>query len=309
MKKIFLSLAAVITILMIMSSCSDDPELSTNIANSKNVSSITEISLNINSGIDISEDSSTFTNHSATDVSTRSVATTPANFSAELPSQFTAYFVAAEATSEYAEGAIVRKVTVTTGNNNISVPAIKYHIYVTNYDPADAPIADKSSNQESAAKALEDNLPQNSTTLYLYGESDADFSSTTSTANATVSMTNHYAAVCVASTHVESVNEGTSSAQGDAYQLNSEGTWYYMYVKAPSSGTTSTDLTIKVKDFSNIPDGKEYTFSEDITADNIYQYTVNEKGGLIITVNAFDGVTPTTIHYHVYLNGNLVKDN
>jgi hypothetical protein len=297
---------------MIMSSCSDDPELSTNIANSKNVSSITEISLNINSGIDISEDSSTFSNNSVTKVSTRSATSTPANFSADLPSQFTAYFVAAEATSEYVQGAIVRKVTVNTGSNSISVPAMKYHIYVTNYDPANSLSTDKNSNQESAVKALEDNLPQNSTTLYLYGESDADFSSTTSTANTTVALTNHYAAVCVANSHVESVNYKTSttSSQGDtAYKLNSEDTWYYMYVKAPSSGTTSTGLTIKVKDFSNIPDGKEYTFSEDITADNIYQYTVNEKGGLIITVNAFDGVTPTTIHYHVDSNGNLVKDN
>jgi hypothetical protein len=82
-----------------------------------------------------------------------------------------------------------------------------------------------------------------------------------------------------------------------------------MYVKAPTSSTTATDFIIKVKGFLDIVDGKEYTFTENITADNIYQYTVNEKGGLVITVNAFNGVKPTTTHYHINSKGNFVKDN
>lgn len=312
MKRIIFSLAIVITTIMIMSSCSDDSALVVNTANSKNSSSVTEISLNINSGIDVSEESSTFSNSSAVKASTRSTTSTSTNFSAKLPPQFTAYFVAAEATSEYTQGAIVRKISVSTGNNNnISVPAIKYHIYVTNYDPANAPTADKNSNQESAVKALENSLPENTTTLYLYGTNDADFSSTTSTANATVTLTNYYAAVCVANNgHVKSVSykDGTETTN---YALDSTNQWYYMYVKAPTDGTTSnTDFTVTVENLAGIPDGREYTFSEEVTADNIYQYTVNEKGGLIITVNAFEGVKPTTTHYHVDSNsGNLIKDN
>lgn len=304
MKRIIFSLAIVITTIMIMSSCSDDSALVVNTANSKNSSSVTEISLNINSGIDVSEESSTFFNSSAVKASTRSTTSTSTNFSAKLPSQFTAYFVAAEATSEYTQGAIVRKVSVSTGSNNISVPAIKYHIYVTNY----APTADKDINQESDVEALENSIPRD-TTLYLYGRSDADFSSTTSTANATVALTNHYAAVCVANNgHVKSVcyKDGTETTN---YALDSTKQWYYMYVKAPTDGTTNTDFTVTVENLAGIPDGTEYTFSENVTADNIYQYTVNEKGGLIITVNAFEGVKPTTTHYHVDSNGNLVKDN
>lgn len=311
MKKLILRLATVMTLIMIMSSCSDDSEFT---ANSENSSNVREISLSLNAGIEVSEESNTFYNNSETKVSTRSTASIPANFSAELPSQFTAYFVAAEATNEYAKGAIVRKVTVSKGNNNISVPAIKYHIYVTNYDPATTPSADNNSNQESTIEAIETSLPQNSTTLYLYGKNDADFSSTSSTANITVALSNHYAAVCVANSHVESVNYKNnninSNQQNTAYKLNHEGTWYYMYIKAPSSGTTPTDFAIKVKGFSHITNGKEYTFTENVTANNIYQYTVNEKGGLIITVNAFEGVKATTTHYHVDPNsGNLIKDN
>ncbi|MCI1741869.1 MAG: hypothetical protein LKI18_05810 [Prevotella sp.] len=313
MKKLILRLATVMTLIMIMSSCSKDSEFTPETENSVSSSNIKEISLNLNAGIEVSEENNTFSNNSETKASTRAAVSTPANFRAELPSQFTAYFVAAEATNEYAKGAIVRKVTVSNGNNNISVPAIKYHIYVTNYDPATAPNADNHSNQESAIEAIETSLPQNSTTLYLYGKNDADFSSTTSTANATVTLTNHYAAVCVANSHVESVkhkaDQNTTISQDTDYKLNKEGTWYYMYIKAPSSGTVLTNLDIMVKGFSDITDGKEYIFSENITADNIYQYTVNEKGGLIISVDAFNGVKPTTTHYHVDWQGHLVKDN
>jgi hypothetical protein len=217
--------------------------------------------------------------------------------------------VAAEATSEYAEGAIVRKVTVSSGSNSISVPAIKYHVYVTNYTPKSSLDADKTTNQEDTVKAIEDNLPQSSTTLYLFGESDADFSSTTSTANVTVQMTNHYAAVCVASNYVKGVTNTDTDTQ-TSYSLDSTNLWWYIYVKVPTT-TATTNFTITVRGLSEsgIADGSTRSFAKEISADNIYQYTINETGGLIITVNAFDGVTPTTIHYHVDSNGNLVKDN
>lgn len=313
MKKLILRLATVMTLIMIMSSCSKDSEFIPDTENSAISSNIKEISLNLNAGIEVSEENNTFSNNSETQVSTRAAVSTPANFKAELPSQFTAYFVAAEATNEYAKGAIVRKVTVSNGNNNISVPAIKYHIYVTNYDPATTPDANNHSNQESTIEAIEDSLPENSTTLYLYGKSNADFSSTSSTTNTTVALANHYAAICVANSHVESVNYKNNNIHANpkstAYRLNSNSSWYYMYVKAPASSTTATDFIIKVKGFPDIVDGKEYTFTENITADNIYQYTVNEKGGLVITVNAFEGVKPTTTRYHVNSKGQLVKDN
>ncbi|MCH3994256.1 MAG: hypothetical protein LKE54_04260 [Prevotella sp.] len=310
MKNLLFSLTAAIVMSLLFSACSSDDAngLLDDTARSGNTSGITTVSLDITSGIEIKEDSSSFSTNS-TNKLTRAITTSSANFTPVIPTQFTAYFVAAEGTSEYAKGSIVRKVTVNQGSNRISVPAIKYHIYVTNYEPTNSLEADRTTDSESAVEALEDNLPVSSTTLYLFGtDSTADFSSTTAAANATVNMVNHYAAVCVANNgHVKGVVNDNDQTD---YALDDNKGWYYIYVKAPTDGTATTNFTVIVENLEGIPDGKAYDFPKSITADNIYQYTVNASGGIIITVDAFQGSTPTTVHYHVDWNSDkLIKDS
>jgi hypothetical protein len=171
---------------------------------------------------------------------------------------------------------------------------------------------------------LEANLPTSSTTLYLFGDSIADFSNTTGTATATVRMVNHYAAVCVAhNDFVSAVNYATKSGNTDnvtAYNDGGSANWYNLYIRVNSvvsdAGTTNSSLTLAniagLSANSKTGDGKitettdgVFTFLLDktIAANNIYQYTINDNysGGanLTVTATAFNG-TPISDDLSVY---------
>lgn len=298
MKKLFFSIAALAAI-VVMGSCSKDSSLNNQTA--KSVGNVT-VSLNVNSGIQVSENNSSMTNSPTRAAKTRAEGGT--DFILDLSNyKYTAYFVAAEKAGDYNVGDLVRKVSVKGGANSISVPAIKYNIYVTNYDPKTA-IA-TGSNQESAVKDLENQLPESSTsTLYLFGsQQNADFSNTTdATQNAaTVKLTNHYAAICIAvNDFVQSVSyRQTTTANSRTYETSysKNNTWFYMYIN--TAVTTMPNSTITLQNFSGTTPPKSYDLnkkfdqnSNPLVADNVYMFTVNDDytgggttGGATLTVS------------------------
>jgi hypothetical protein len=355
MKKIIFGIAA-LTAIVVMGSCSNDSDLTNSTVSSKTVGDVT-VSLNINPGVKVSESNSSmaqsttgFANKTLTRAAmTRADAsTTPAdannptsNFTPSLPSSFTAYFVATTDEGDYKSGEIVRTATVSTGNNSLKIPAIHYKIYVTNYTPtADITETVTTGNStetkvfidslsagaegKGSLDRLEANLPTSSTTLYLYGDSTADFTNTTGTTTATVRMVNTYAAVCVAhNDFVSAVAYNTTSGNKDnitAYNDNGSANWYNLYIRANSlitdAGTTNSSLTLanivglaangKTGDGQITKDDNGiFTFllNKSIVANNIYQYTINDNysgsTSLTVNVNAFDG-TPISEDLSVY---------
>lgn len=281
MKKILFSIAALAAMIM-FGACSNDSDLTGNTTNSKSVGDVT-VSLNINSGVSVSESNSSMAQSTASKTLTRAAVTRAdasttsattnnptADFSPKLPSTFTAYFVATADEGDYKKGEIVRTASVNTGSNSLTIPAIHYQVYVTNYTPS-ADItggtfkAGSSTNTEvyvDSLKAgeegkanlerLEANLPTSSTNLYLFGDSTADFSNTTGTAMATVRMVNHYAAVCVAhNDFVSAVNYATDSKNADNVTMYNDGgstKWYNLYIRVNSkvsdAGKTNSWLTL-----------------------------------------------------------------
>ena len=333
MKKLIFSIAALAAI-VVMGSCSQDSSL--NNQTEKSVGNVT-VSLNVNSGIEVSGSSSSM--DKSTVNSTKTLTTRAGsvdkdnNFSATLPTSYTAYFVATKAAKGYSKGAIVQKVTVKEGNDNkITVPAIDCNIYVTNYDPYTPINIDTTATKfkESDVVALEDSLPKSSTTLYLYGSSNADFSTSTTgtTVSATVTLTNHYAAVCVSN------NKNTSSTPvnyvtGVAFNYtnsdynngnlpfreikdyDTDNTWFYMYIKASGttkktnvSTTSNSTISLNQNAFATSLANPNWSLDKSITADKVYQYTVKATNGgqgatLYVVETAFTG-TPNTDDLNVY---------
>jgi hypothetical protein len=118
MKKLIFSIAALAAI-VVMGSCSKDSDLTNKTAES--VGNVT-VSLNVNSGIEVSGSSSSMdksTVNSTKTLTTRAgetTVTTPDPFTVDLSNyKYTAYFVAAETAGDYTAGDLVRKVTVTGG--------------------------------------------------------------------------------------------------------------------------------------------------------------------------------------------------
>lgn len=355
MKKILFSFAALAAII-VMGSCSNDSDLTgSSSANSKSIGDVT-VNLNINPGVSVSGSNSSMAKSTVNSVNksltraamTRAAASTTSadannpssSFTPTLPSTFTAYFVATADEGDYKAGEIVRTASVNTGNNSLTIPAIPYKVYVTNYTPSkDISGTFKAGSSEETSvltdslsagaegkwnlERLEANLPTSSTTLYLFGDSIADFSNTTGTATATVRMVNHYAAVCVAhNDFVSAVNYDTNSGNADnvtAYNDGGSANWYNLYIRVNSvvsdAGTANSWLTLEnitgLSTNSKTGDGKisetnnVFTFLLDktIAANNIYQYTINDNysGGanLTVTATAFNG-TPISDGLSVY---------
>jgi len=302
MKKLIFSIAALAAI-VVMGSCSKDSSL--NNQTEKSVGSVT-VSLNVNSGIEVSESSSSLNNQTAkSETSTRAGISTRADGDNETPTTsfaadlstttYTAYFVATTAQGDYKAGQIVRKISGIKENTatSVSVPAISYTVYVTNYSTK----APDQGGQEADVTSLEDNLPESSTILYLFGKNTADLSSGTSQ-NIQVTLNNKYAAVCVADNDfVKGVTytpatPATNLTSATSYILDSWQTdtkwnkapWYYMYIRADKSATSNSTIALNT---ANMGGNASTTWPLDkaISADQIYQYTVKSvTGGASLTV-------------------------
>jgi hypothetical protein len=331
MKKFIFSIAALAAI-VVMGSCSQDSDLTSQKSSSK-VDSVT-VGLNLNSGIEVTESSSNTgksTVNSANTSLTRAAATragstdATGNFvpSVDDKTTYTAYFVATADGNGYTQGNIVAiKSGLTTGSegNTVKVPNIAYKIYVTNY-PVQTTVGSKFSDSftetEIYTAATKGNVtiplpntpPAEATTsLYLFGETTTIATTTGSTGfSATVNLYTPYAAVAVSKTNdiVTGVSYGstTTSTTTDtkAYETTGDNTtdWYYMYIIAAGYTNAKNYSTSNFTENSAIAyttDGTNTSYlalGYNINAGTIYQYNVNKSGKLTLTVNAFDG-TPIT---------------
>lgn len=328
MKKLIFSIAALAAI-VVMGSCSKDSDLTNKTASSKTTDSVT-VSLNLNSGVKVSESQSPLSRAAKT-VATRAGSTdaTSGNFvpQTDAKTTYTAYFVATTTGDGYQEGNIVSiKSGLSEGSSNsVKVPNIAYKIYVTNYAPSTAPtvgsafknaFTETSINSAAAVATgnttgtvtipLPNTIPSEATsTLYLFGETTAQATTGSTGFNATVNLYTPYAAVAVSKANdiVTGVYYGSiSKATKNVYSTTGSTDWYYMYIIADGYKTTSTHPSNYNTDFTefsaiaytNISSSTAYLgLNNSIAAGNIYQYTVNKSGNLTITVKAFGGTTST----------------
>nr|WP_298671953.1 hypothetical protein [uncultured Prevotella sp.] len=193
--------------------------------------------------------------------------------------------------------------TITTSSSNsnntetytlssIKIPAIKYDVYVTNY-PTEEKAGDSWKNVT---------LPTSSTTLYLYGETPKqDLTSSSSSRTVAVTLINNYAAVAVAAndfvsgvSYLGKLNDntyGTSTYLNNSSTATQEtlgttswnvGGWYYLYINTTITSnqvsnkyTTNSKLTLE--NINGKENGSQITLSKEITAGNIYQFTINDN--------------------------------
>ena len=200
------------------------------------------------------------------------------DFVATVPTSYKVYFVSAEKTEEYNKGDIVKTADVVLGDNKITLPDIKYNIYVTNYVPS-------TPATEADIKSMIESIPVSSSILYLVKEDDNVIFHDTKTITET--LINNYAAVCIIN------NNFVTGAQYNTPPVNSfgmatytlSGDWYYLYVKG-----TSTNTTIWLK---NIPyNTGSYQLAETIEPNYIYEYTVTDDANakFVLKTEPFAGV-------------------
>lgn len=196
------------------------------------------------------------------------------NFVPKVPKTFTAYLVANENTTTYPSGKdnaqVIASVTVHTGSNHITVPAMKYKVFVTNYSNGNEKTDNGWSNWYTYPDALA-HLPAGSTTLYLYGKSDLDF---TNGAVGEVRMTNPYAAICVYKNKYVTGNpsdwSGTTALRGD---------WYYLYKNCFWEGSEQISLGMEIPityiNSSRQTVNRSSYIYDTISANYIYQYIID----------------------------------
>ena len=199
------------------------------------------------------------------------------DFKAELPSQFTAYFVAAENTENHKKGEIVKKCTVNIGDNQLKIPDIKYNIYISNYDT--------DPTTESDIKLMLESTPESSDVLYLTKEDDNVIFHQTKTIEET--LENKYAAVCI---YNNSFTTGaqynvipTTSAGNNIYKM--QDSWYYLYIKAANTNSTVWITGIPYCTGS-------IQLNKTIKPNYIYEYVVTDNTDCKFTVkvNQFAGI-------------------
>jgi hypothetical protein len=278
MKKLFFSIAALAAI-VVMGSCSQDSDLTSVKSSSSKVDSVT-VSLNLNSGIEVSESSSNMGKsavNSANTSLTRAAATragstdhTLGNFvpSVDNSTTYTAYFVATNTGNGYTAGNIVSiKSGLNAGENtNVKVPNIAYTIYVTNY--SDATISSLNvgeaftsafavKNIETAAAVtttnttgsvdipLPNTLPTAATSsLYLFGETTTNTTTGSAGFTATVNLYTPYAAVAVSKANdiVTGVFYGaTDKSTESKYETTGTNTTDWYYMYIIADGYSTTN--------------------------------------------------------------------
>jgi hypothetical protein len=277
MKKL-ISILLLLEVIVMVSSCSKNE---TNYLNpdSKEV----RINLNVYNNIKITQVNS--------NASLTRAESSPASFVPIFPTTFKAYFISAENTGVYSRGAIVKIVDVNMGNNSVTVPDIKYDVYVTNFNINLS--SDKSKDQESILKDMQSSFPESTTSIYLYGnENEVIFHQNQ---NTTVTMVNPYAAVCVLHnnfvTNVQYNVSSSSPLATSTYKDSGKGNWFYLYLKS-----TNTNSTIYLQ---NIPyNTGSYKLMKDIEPNNVYEYIVSDdksNNKFVVSVIDWTYNTPETI--------------
>lgn len=253
MRKLFVLLS--LMLVFILSSCSKKEVIETN-DSKDNI----QIFMNLSSGVNVS-----MISRASTD------------FIATIPIAYKVYFVASENSDIYKKGDIVKITDITLGENKITIPDLKYNIYISNYNPS-VP------STESDIKSMIENIPISSSILYLTKKDDGVVFHDTKIITET--LVNNYSAVCILNnnfvTGAQFNISPTNNYETATYTL--DGDWYYLYVKG-----TSTNSTIWLK---NIPyNTGSYKLLETIEPNHIYEYTVTDDTNtkFILKTEPFSG--------------------
>ena len=257
-------------------SCSGEDEATGLLENSTNNNNVT---IQLRAEPEVTEHISSFEKTNTGKIFTRAGETSSDSiFTPILPSTFKAYFVAAENKGQYQAGSMVKTVVVNDGTNDITVPAMKYKIYVTNYD------IDNIQNNSD----VEASLPESSSILYYYGSDEKDLDSSGIIVD--IALTEPYAAVAIYK------NNCISSAPiyKDSSTYSSTGNWYYLYIR---NSETSTKIPVSIAGNGT----STYALEKDISPKHVYQYTLSKsttstEGSLNITVNGFSNTYNSTIN-------------
>ena len=182
------------------------------------------------------------------------------DFVPEVPNTFTAYIVASDINND---GWIIQEYTaeVHTGSNYVTIQApnhqVNYRVYVTNYS--------QNSKDWYTWSDATSQLPQSSTTLYLFGTSK-NLQLNNNILSGEVKMENYYAAVCIYNNNY--ILQPPHDNNGNTDFVLS-GQWYYCYIRSLSSTTTTNIAINRSTNYKGI--------REQISPNNIYQYIIDDN--------------------------------
>lgn len=196
-------------------------------------------------------------------------------------------FVADETKGKYTQGQVIEYMNLSTNTaHTITIPALKYKVYATNYNHDMPQKGDMVQGKWYTNNNAFSQMPGASTTLLMHGSATIDYS----VANATgeVTMTNPYSAVMIRNnenlhTTVAPLFQGQN---GRDYILVDNNKWYLLYIRA---NTTNTKVTLAY----NVNNTNFVNLTKNIVANKIYQYTYKGVGsatddGFIVNVNPLE---------------------
>lgn len=195
-------------------------------------------------------------------------------------------FVADETKGKYTKGQVIEYMNLATNiAHTITIPAIKYKVYATNYTHDMPQKRDMVQGKWYTSNNAFSQMPQSSTTLLLHGSASIDYS----VANATgeVDMVNPYSAVMIrANENVSSTVPPLFYGDNTNYTLVDNNKWYLLYIRANS---TNTKVTLAY----NVNNVNFVNLTKNIQANKIYQYTYKGIGdstddGFILNTNPFE---------------------
>lgn len=205
----------------------------------------------------------------------------------QLPTTFKAYFVADENKGQYSIGQVVKVYDVANGQNTITIPKMKFKVYVTNYLKPNG--NEMNPNAWYVWNDAIAQMPQTTTELYMYGKNDIDY---TTNVSGQVEVKNPYAAVMIKN-NVWVSGAPTSYDTNQAYALVGNNSWYNLYIR---NTNTNTKIPINIPGNPN----QSYTLSKTIQANKIFQYTIDgnvieDDGNLNIVTVPFENGTAEVI--------------
>lgn len=179
-----------------------------------------------------------------------------------IPTTFKAYFVSAENKGPYIIGQLITTLDVTSGIQTITVPKIKYNVYVTNYE------------KEGSWYTWDDatsQLPKSSYDLYLYGKNEIDYSNNTV---GEVEVKNPYSAVFINIQYLDPART-PKEYNGNKDYKKFDDDWWYLYTRK----NHNSQVWVLMSSINGSPGNKSYQWSDDLEANKIYRFTFNNDPG------------------------------
>lgn len=189
-----------------------------------------------------------------------------------LPTTFTARFVCDEDRGQYKKGEVIKSLTVVNGVNQVlSLPKLKYKVYVSNYV---MPNQNETQNYPWYYTAgtlanISTQIPAYSNEILLFGIETIDYTTVTT---GTVTLTNFFSAVMVKNNSSVASAPFFNYSGNPLYTLVANNTWYLLYIR---NTTTNSQVPLTF----NAPNmGWVYQLNKPIEGNKIYQYTIQGVG-------------------------------